>query len=249
LRHDGRPSACEWATSRSRGLGLGGGSGSSTSSSGIVKPAGDAKRAFSDLFNRRTRREQEQEEDRILGRTDKPSFVDTNLRLDEWVLQPFREILREKASGQQRDPKFSETKWAREAVTARQTTGQARLEASLVLYEKHLASLTFLTSVASGAAGGGAAAADDGALAGASALRIYLESLTITGLGPVTLRSECKRRGLKVSGLRSELVERVEEHAIANAGGFRDLAIGDQVPDGKPVGFAGDLPVPSHVEV
>ena len=246
MRHDGRPSAYEWATSRSRGLGLG--SGSSTSSSGIVKPAGDAKRAFSDLFNRRTRREQEQEEDRIFARTDKPSFVDTNLRLDEWVLQPFREILREKASGQQRDPKFSETKWAREAVTARQTTGQARLEASIVLYEKHLASLTFPTSVAGGAAGGGAA--DDGAVAGASAaLRIYLESLTITGLGPVTLRSECKRRGLKVSGLRSELVERVEEHAIANAGGFRDLATGDQVPDGKPVGFAGDLPVPSHVEV
>lgn len=87
--------------------------------------------------NRRTRREQEQEEDRILARTDKPSFVDTNLRLDEWVLQPFREILREKASGQQRDPKFSDTKWTREAVAARQTTGQARLEASLVLYEKH----------------------------------------------------------------------------------------------------------------
>ena len=125
--------------------------------SGIVKP-GDAKHAFSNLFNRRTRREQEQEEDRILARTDKPSFVDTNLRLDEWVLQPFREILREKASGQQRDPKFSETKWAREAVTARQTTGQARLEASLVLHEKHLASLTFLTSVAGEAAGGGAAA-------------------------------------------------------------------------------------------
>jgi hypothetical protein len=74
---------------------------------------------------------------RILARTDKPSFVDTNLRLDEWVLQPFQEILREKASGQQRDPKFSDTKWTR------QTTGQARLEASLVLYEKHLASLTF----------------------------------------------------------------------------------------------------------
>jgi len=64
----------------------------------------------------------------------------------------------------------------------------------------------------------------------------------------VTLRSECKRRGLKVSGLRSELVE-VEEHAIANAGGFRDLATGDQVPDGKPVGFTGDLPVYVHVEV
>ena len=56
---------------------------------------------------------------RILARTDKPSFVDTNLRLDEWLLQPFQEILREKASGQQRDPKFSETKRAREAVTAR----------------------------------------------------------------------------------------------------------------------------------
>ena len=134
-------------------------------------------------------------------------------------------------------------------MTARQTMGQSRLENSLVLYEKHLASLTFPTSVAGGAAGGGAAAADDGAVAGASALRIYLESLTITGLGPVTLRSECKRRGLKVSGLRSELVERVEEHAIANAGGFRDLATGDQVPGGKPVGLTADLPVPSHVEV
>ena len=216
--------------------------------SGIVKP-GDAKHAFSNLFNRRTRLEQEQEKDRIFARTDKSTFVDANLRLDEWVLQPFREILREKAGGQQRDHKFSDTKCTREAVTSWQTTGQARLKVNLVLYEKHLASLTFLTSVAGEAAGGGAAAADDGALAGASALRIYLESMTITGLGPVTLRSECKRRGLKVSGLRSELVERVEEHAIANAGGFRDLATGDQVPGGKPVGFAADLPVPSHVEV
>ena len=43
------------------------------------------------------------------------------------------------------------------------------------------------------------------------------------------MRSECKRRGLKVSGLRREMVERVEEHAVANAGGFRDLATGDQV--------------------
>jgi hypothetical protein len=125
--------------------------------SGIVKP-GDAKHAFSNLFNRRTRREQEQEKDRIFARTDKSIFVDANLRLDEWVLQPFRGILREKAGGQQRDHKFSDTKCTREAVTSWQTTGQARLKVNLVLYEKHLASLTFLTSVAGEAAGGGAAA-------------------------------------------------------------------------------------------
>ena len=122
--------------------------------------------------------------------------------------------------------------------------GQSRLENSLVLYEKHLASVSpAAAAVAAGlaAAGGGAAAGGDAA-AGVSALRAYLEGLTIAGKGPVTLRVECQRRGLKVSGSKPEMVERVEAHAIAKRGGYRCATTGAQVADGKPAGFTGGLP-------
>ena len=99
-------------------------------------------------------------------------------------------------------------------MTARQTMGQSRLENSLVLYEKHLASV----SPAAAAVAAGLAAAGGDAAAGVSALRAYLEGLTIAGKGPVTLRVECQRRGLKVSGSKPEMVERVEAHAIAKRG-------------------------------
>ena len=78
-------------------------------------------------------------------------------------------------------------------MTARQTMGQSRLENSLVLYEKHLASV----SPAAAAVAAGLAAAGGDAAAGVSALRAYLEGLTIAGKGPVTLRVECQRRGLR----------------------------------------------------
>jgi hypothetical protein len=220
--------------------------------SGIVRPAGDAKRTFSDLFSRRSKREQEQEEDRILARTDKASYADTNRQLDEWVLGPFRAILLEKKTGgaQPRNPKFSDTRWTREAVTARQTSGQSRLENSLVLYEKFLASVGPATAAVAagvaaadgGAAAGGGVAAGGGAAAGVSALRAYLEGLAIAGKSPVTLRAECQRRGLKVSGTKPELVERVEAHAIANRGGYRCATTGAAVADGKPKDFTGGIP-------
>ena len=123
-------------------------------------------------------------------------------------------------------------------MTARQTMGQSRLENSLVLYEKHLASV----SPAAAAVAAGLAAAGGDAAAGVSALRAYLEGLTIAGKGPVTLRVECQRRGLKVSGSKPEMVERVEAHAIAKWGGYRCATTGAQVADGKPAGFTGGLP-------
>ena len=123
-------------------------------------------------------------------------------------------------------------------MTARQTMGQSRLENSLVLYEKHLASV----SPAAAAVAAGLAAAGGDAAAGVSALRAYLEGLTIAGKGPVTLRVECQRRGLKVSGSKPEMVERVEAHAIAKRGGYRCATTGAQVADGKPAGFTGGLP-------
>jgi hypothetical protein len=64
-------------------------------------------------------------------------------------------------------------------------------------------------------------AAGGGAAAGVSALRAYLEGLAVTGKSPATLRAECQRRGLKMSGTKPEMVERVEAHAIANRGGYR----------------------------
>jgi hypothetical protein len=136
---------------------------------------------------------------------------------------------------------FSDTRWTREAVTARQTSGQSRLENSLVLYEKFLASVGPATAaVAAGvAAAGGGVAAGGGAAAGVSALRAYLEGLAIAGKSPVTLRAECQRRGLKVSGTKPEMVERVEAHAIANRGGYRCATTGAAVADGKPKDFTG----------
>ena len=122
-------------------------------------------------------------------------------------------------------------------MTARQTMGQSRLENSLVLYEKHLASVI----PAAAAVAAGLAAAGGDAAAGVSALCVYLEGLTIAGMGPVTLRVECQRRGLKVSG-KPEMVERVEAHAIAKRGGYRCATTGAQVADGKPAGFTGGLP-------
>ena len=93
-----------------------------------------------------------------------------------------------------------------------------------------------------GAAAGGGAVAGGGAAVGVSALRAYLEGLTIAGKSPVTLRAECQRRGLKVSGTKPEMVERVEAHAIANRGGYRCATTGAEVADGKPKDFTGGIP-------
>jgi len=149
-----------------------------------------------------------------------------------------------------RGPEFSDERWTREAVTARQTTGQARLEkVCLPMYVKYLASVasaaTIAEAAATGAAGGagGAGVGDGSAAAGVSALRVYLDGLVVNGKGAVTLRGECQRRGLKVSGKKSEVVDRVEAHAIANRDGFRDATTGGFLADGKPVGYVGEIPV------
>ena len=128
-----------------------------------------------------------------------------------------------------------------------QTSGQSRLENSLVLYEKFLASVgpaaaavaAGVAAADGGAVAGGGVAAGGGAAAGVSALRAYLEGLAIAGKSPVTLRAECQRRGLKVSGTKPEMVERVEAHAIANRGGYRCATTGAAVADGKPKDFTG----------
>jgi hypothetical protein len=134
-----------------------------------------------------------------------------------------------------------------------QTSGQSRLENSLVLYEKFLASVgpaaaavaAGVAAADGGAAAGGGVAAGGGAAAGVSALRAYLEGLAIAGKSPVTLRAECQRRGLKVSGTKPEMVERVEAHAIANRGGYRCATTGAAVADGKPKDFTGGGGIPA----
>ena len=80
-------------------------------------------------------------------------------------------------------------------------------------------------------------------LSGRSSRDLFLDEVEETlGKGPVTLRVECQRRGLKVSGSKPEMVERVEAHAIAKRGGYRCATTGAQVADGKPAGFTGGLP-------
>ena len=219
----------------------------------LVKPAGDAKRALTDVLSKR--KDAEQEELKIFAHTDKAPFESTNMALDKWVLEPFLSILRKKVESvenEPRDARFADANWPRASVLLRQTAGQPNLEREcLPLLEKHLAVVSAVPSASAAATGGGggatagaAAAVDHG---DATELHAFLKKLNVKKMGSKdnSLMDECRRRGLRLGGNKGALIARIENHACNDGrSGYTDLTQEPPVlyPDGRPVGFKGALP-------